>query len=44
MIILSSIVWVPSHVRIPVNETADGAAKEALEEEIQHCEKYPSKI
>jgi ribonuclease HI len=36
-----TLLWVPSHVRIPGNETADEAGKKALAEEIQHYEKYP---
>jgi ribonuclease HI len=34
-------LWVPSHVGIPGNETSGEAAKEALDEKIQHNEKYP---
>jgi ribonuclease HI len=36
-----TLLWVSSHVKIPGNEVADEAAKEALDEEIQQNEKYP---
>jgi ribonuclease HI len=35
------LLWVPSHVGIPGNQTSDDAAKEALNEEIHHTETYP---
>jgi ribonuclease HI len=36
-----TFLWVPNHVGIPGNETADDAEKEALNEEIHHTETYP---
>jgi hypothetical protein len=36
-----TLLWVPTHLGFPGNETTDEAAKEALDEEIQHYEKYP---
>jgi hypothetical protein len=35
-----TLLWVPSDVGIPGSETADYAAKEALNEEIHHTETY----
>jgi ribonuclease HI len=34
------LLWVSSHVGNPGNDTGDEAAKEALDEEIPHNEKY----
>jgi hypothetical protein len=36
-----TLLWVLSHKRIPGNEKADQAAKEALDEEIPTTERYP---
>jgi hypothetical protein len=36
----STLLWILSHVGIPSNETADEVVKEALDEDIQHKEKY----
>jgi ribonuclease HI len=37
-----TLLWVPRHLGIPGNETADEAAKKALDEEIQALRKVPS--
>jgi hypothetical protein len=37
-----SLLWVPSHKRIPGNEKAHLAAKEALDKEISINERYPT--
>jgi ribonuclease HI len=36
-----TLLWVPSHKRIPGNEKADQAAKEVLDEDISTTERYP---
>jgi hypothetical protein len=36
-----TLLWVPSHKRIPDNEKADQAAKETLDEDILTTKRYP---
>jgi ribonuclease HI len=34
-----TLLWVPSHVEIPMNENTDSAAREALDEHLDRTEK-----
>jgi hypothetical protein len=36
-----TLLWVPSHKKIPGNETANKAAKEALDKDRSTTERYP---
>jgi ribonuclease HI len=36
-----TLLWVPSHVRIPENEKADSAAREAHAEYLNRTKEYP---
>jgi ribonuclease HI len=36
-----TLLWILRHVGIPGNDTADEVVKKALDEEIQHNEKFP---